>query len=550
MQEAIEHLGGLSKVDKGLDLEASHSLIAKHSINGLLCSSPLLPRVQAQLGVGTAAEPVEDGAVQRADADAQDFADEDELIEDAGPAPAVATKQFAMLGAALQAGTVDEDEDYDFDDEAPAAPAAQASAAPAAAPPAPPLLPATPRVAINPAEQEQHTRKMGLLLPVLGHLPSGEAILSFSSLFQPQLPVHPPTALPRQQQAHDRALALRRALAEQAGLEGVDRGADEDDDRLLHAAEDELAVLGLEPVYYQPPKERQPEVEQAQKEEPPAQVPSAAATVQPPAAAPGQQAARPASVAREARPPSATDLAAASAAPALPSSAAGPQFPQLPDTVYDAFTQQNWEGEIRWARAGSADEELSEHESEEGTQQGGGRPQQQQQQQQHAAVSAGELQLGALPVESAALPWSRAAPSDSADEATDDVDVERIFPHAPLLRAEVRHGEEAGHEAEQLPQLPGQRGALAPAWDGAVEWQGGKAAAAQLRPMHLWLDLNDKGLIFQQTGRLRDGSEVDQLLKRSQATIFPQPPKVRWACHAWGGSLLGFPLGLVSRRCT
>ncbi|EFN51449.1 hypothetical protein CHLNCDRAFT_140181 [Chlorella variabilis] len=101
MDDAKEHLGGLARLQGGgLDLQEE-----------LQADGP---------GVGS-----KEAAVQPA-ADARDFADEAELIEDAEQQAAMADvaaamhqHQLGLVSAALQAGAAAEDENYDFDEEEP-----------------------------------------------------------------------------------------------------------------------------------------------------------------------------------------------------------------------------------------------------------------------------------------------------------------------------------------------------------------------------------------------------------------------------------------------
>ena len=91
--------------------------------------------MQDELEAGTGTGVDGDGTVFRRADDAEDFADEDELIEDESPEvgeePAgatVPTKGFAVMGAALAASAqaAAEDEDYDFDEDEPPSTAAPA----------------------------------------------------------------------------------------------------------------------------------------------------------------------------------------------------------------------------------------------------------------------------------------------------------------------------------------------------------------------------------------------------------------------------------------
>jgi hypothetical protein len=199
-----------------------------------------------------AGEALAEPAVQPAP-DAQDYADEAELIEDAeqqAAAAAARQHQLGMVSVALRTGVQAEEEDYDDEDEIPATAPHHAPAMPAVlgqaaatrpavitgAPPQPKpavskvLVPATAGAAALVAFR-QHVR-----LPVLGKSMDGETVLRFSELYGPQgvMAGHvssaddllPPPMLRRARQRHTwqpaRARADEEAGDEQALLLAAD----------------------------------------------------------------------------------------------------------------------------------------------------------------------------------------------------------------------------------------------------------------------------------------------------------------------------------------
>jgi hypothetical protein len=122
-------------------------------------------------------------------ADALDFADEDELIEDAS-APAPVSANYAAVGAALATGLAAEDEDYDYEEEE-APEAAQQPASPIAAVPVPqqqqqkPLPPApSPVITGDPTSQVNVALSRGIHLPTLSKDLHGDSVLAFTDLFR------------------------------------------------------------------------------------------------------------------------------------------------------------------------------------------------------------------------------------------------------------------------------------------------------------------------------------------------------------------------------
>jgi Protein of unknown function (DUF3591)/Bromodomain len=144
--------------------------------------------LQVDLAEGTAVSGKDDGdgaQIQQA-ADALDFADEDELIEDASAPAAAVPASYAAVGAALATGGEAEDEDYDFDEEEPAPPpAAHPAAAPAPATTAAPP-PQQPAVVIrgDPTSQANIALSRGIQLPMLSRDAQGDAVLAFTDLFR------------------------------------------------------------------------------------------------------------------------------------------------------------------------------------------------------------------------------------------------------------------------------------------------------------------------------------------------------------------------------
>jgi hypothetical protein len=159
----------------------------------------LLFYIQADFAEGETVAGKDDAGdrIQQA-ADALDFGDEDELIEEASaPAPA----SYAAVGAALATGRAAEDEDYDFDEEeAPAAAQQQQQPPPlpaipqalvskeAPAPPSqqPQQPPPPPRPVIigDPTTQANIARARGIQLPTLSKDQQGDAVLAFTDLFR------------------------------------------------------------------------------------------------------------------------------------------------------------------------------------------------------------------------------------------------------------------------------------------------------------------------------------------------------------------------------
>ncbi len=196
---------------------------------------PALP-LQAELQAEGERSATEGGAASAAAvvqpaADALDFADEAELIEDAEAAAAAAAalaaeqqRQLGVVTVALQAGGAAEEEDYDFDEEpaaggaaaaAPAVPSVRPGLQPSAVPlpalgtfgPTAATQPAAPAAAVPQmvAAQQRHVR-----LPVIGRSIDGETVLRFSELYGYQgvmaghvasvEELRPPPLLPRAQQ--------------------------------------------------------------------------------------------------------------------------------------------------------------------------------------------------------------------------------------------------------------------------------------------------------------------------------------------------------------
>lgn len=146
-------------------------------------TATLLPPLQEELqadgpGVGS-----KEAAVQPA-ADARDFADEAELIEDAEQQAAMADvaaamhqHQLGLVSAALQAGAAAEDENYDFDEEEPRVVGPPQLAVIAAGSPAPPIG----AIAVGQTPWAAYRHRVHL--PVLGQSLEGEAVLRFSELY-------------------------------------------------------------------------------------------------------------------------------------------------------------------------------------------------------------------------------------------------------------------------------------------------------------------------------------------------------------------------------
>lgn len=228
-------------------------------------------------------------AAVRPAADARDFADEAELIEDAEAAAAAAAaaaaeqqRQLGVVTVALQAGGAAEEEDYDFDGE-PAAPSVVAAApamlsgwpgpqlpnAPVSVPVVASLLPgmpaAGPTAAALPqvvAAQQQHVR-----LPVIGRSLDGETVLRFSELYGYQgvmaghvasvEDLRPPPLLPRAQHR-------RTAQRSQPPPQPSEVQAEGDEEALMLAADLEL------PAGADQPKGRQRVAEDAFRSDAPA----------------------------------------------------------------------------------------------------------------------------------------------------------------------------------------------------------------------------------------------------------------------------------------
>lgn len=346
-------------------------------------------------------------------------------------------------------------------------------------------------------------------LPVLGHLSSGEALLSFSSLFQSaDLEAEAPSALPRREQARARAAALaaRRQVAPAAPAEPPAGGLT--DEQVLKAAEDELAALGLQSAHYEQ------DAEALAAAAAPAQAGPAVAQ-QAARAAGGRAGEAPAQP--QSRPASRSGRGGAEAAPS------GLAFPRLPDCVFHPIQQQEWEASVVWNDG--SDGGASEHESDD--ERGPGTQHAQQRVQQHAAAEPAAAP-GALESDRAAVPWGRAAPAVDSDDdagAPEDAALQWLLPHAPLLRFDQAQGQR--DEAPELPSVAALRGAGAPAWEQNVALDGGAEAARRLRPRQLWLDLNDRRLIFEQV-RQRGGpsAEVAHLLNHSAAVVLQPHPKV------------------------
>ncbi|PRW61593.1 Transcription initiation factor TFIID subunit 1 isoform C [Chlorella sorokiniana] len=395
-EDAKEHLGGLARLQGGgLDLQ--------EELRG-----DQEPADSSAAGASAAVQPA---------ADAQDYADEAELIEDAEAAAAAAAaaaaeqqRQLGMVSAALQAGAAAEAEDYDFDEEeepaagaaptaptaavaAPALPAAAAAPLPtkhaAALAPAPPL-PAPPAGA---APQQQAACERRVRLPVLGKAYDGETVLRFSELYgsagvmagavSKTEELRPPPLLARGRRQHMAAAAT--AAAEEDGA-GDEEALLQNPDLEVPAEEEEEEEQQPEQQQQQP-KQQQAEQPTAQQEQQPAASGAAGAAAGAaaaattagssgqqakagkPAAAAGQQLARSRSRAgrRPASQQQAAEAAAAAAGQEEGSAAAG-------DSDAGAAVDANlvpvntlpWEQRIRWAGAAGRDAAAeSEHETDD-----------------------------------------------------------------------------------------------------------------------------------------------------------------------------------------
>ncbi len=236
----------------------------------LLTYINLLPRfyTQVDLAEGEAvADKGQDGERIQQAADALDFADEDELIEDA-PAPAVAPpSSYAAVGAALATGGAAEEEDYDFDEEVPPAAAAQQPlAAPAAAaapaPSAPPpqqqrQQPPRPKIVGDPTTQSNIALSRGIQLPTLGKDLQGEVVLAFTDLFRSVSKQSSTSAQQRQRRVRFSDASITNMPSQQQAVRPPSAGESEIDKALLllKSGSEQLAELGVDVVLQ---KERSP----------------------------------------------------------------------------------------------------------------------------------------------------------------------------------------------------------------------------------------------------------------------------------------------------
>ena len=219
-------------------------------------------------------EPQERTEVEYAE-DAQDFADEDELIEDETE-QLLENGGLAAAKAALEMGGAAEEEDYDFDEdqmditesEKPNGPVSQdnkpgisqAVSLPQS------LFSLQP---VTPTEQPERARQVGVKLPILGQFPNGEAALAFTDLFKA------PSVQPARKHKLPAAMLDRlKDIAEQRAAKGPsatltskkkshDVMVSEEDDETFHADIEDLKKLG---VGVRTTDEEEAEAEEVEKE--------------------------------------------------------------------------------------------------------------------------------------------------------------------------------------------------------------------------------------------------------------------------------------------
>eukprot|EP00887_Chlorella_sp_A99_P005530 scaffold1.g5530.t1 len=353
--DAKDHLAALATMAGGRELQEDvQQALEEGPGPGVLSTAP------------SAASAV--GPVTKA-ADARDFADEQELIEDeegaaaarreAAAARARAAAQLGLVAAALQVGGAAEEEDYDVDEGGEEEPGAARPRAPLA-PPQHQLAaaPARRRAAPGAEGQLAAARARGIRLPVLGRTPDGAPVLRFSELFSGASvtmsgkDLRPPPLLPALEQATQRSAARRGAVrARGAAIE-----PEEAEEGVLRAAEVDAAALAQ--TYSSDEEEAQGEEEEDEE--------AAAA-----AAEAAEAAAIVAAAATAAQERAAAEVAAAAAGTAAPSEAAAARthaalpvpvrgsglvrlaFPLVSEEALAPVEQQEWERDIMW---GSEDE--------------------------------------------------------------------------------------------------------------------------------------------------------------------------------------------------
>jgi hypothetical protein len=179
-------------------------------------------------------------------ADARDFADEAELIDDAeqqalaaAAAAAAQQRQLGMVSAALQAGAAAEEEDYDFDEEEQPPVAAAVPVTAAAATQVSTTDNAAAKVeAAMPLDLNIYRHRVRL--PVLGKSGDGETVLRFSELYGHQGVMAGQVATT--DELRPPPLLRRRHLQQAAGRHSQHRANDEaaDEESLLLAADLEV----------------------------------------------------------------------------------------------------------------------------------------------------------------------------------------------------------------------------------------------------------------------------------------------------------------------
>ncbi|KAI3432621.1 hypothetical protein D9Q98_004167 [Chlorella vulgaris] len=533
-EDAKEHLGGLERVQGG----------------GLNLQEELGPHERAA---------VDNAAVQPA-ADARDFADEAELIDDAeqqalaaAAAAAAQQRQLGMVSAALQAGAAAEEEDYDFDEEEQPPVAAAVPVTAAAATQVSTTDNAAAKVeAAMPLDLNIYRHRVRL--PVLGKSGDGETVLRFSELYGHQGVMAGQVATT--DELRPPPLLRRRHLQQAAGRHSQHRANDEaaDEGSLLLAADLEVPAdeehEGGEPE--QPPAPERAEVEVAATlGTMPGQQPHQERDQHRSRAVGGASAQH--AGAEHVQPDRLDDVAAAPG-----SDAEAPVG--LPDSAFYAVNTLAWEDRIQWrgapdlepepgaaAKEGTADLAAEGHAMEAGliehaaeqqptlaahadiaamfqqqqpvpaqqpfqdpsaaangvsTHHGLGAWQQQQQlgQQSLGGAYQSEPELPGLSSIAAAEAEARAAADSDEDESW-------ALPMGPLLRLEQLEqallGGEDGEQRKILPPAPDMLPVNYEEWEERIAWEG-STDAHKLRCRGPALDLNDSSQAFELTKPLHD----------------------------------------------
>ncbi|KAL4855489.1 Transcription initiation factor TFIID subunit 1 [Chlorella vulgaris] len=533
-EDAKKQLGGLERVQGG----------------GLNLQEELGPHERAA---------VDNAAVQPA-ADARDFADEAELIDDAeqqalaaAAAAAAQQRQLGMVSAALQAGAAAEEEDYDFDEEEQPPVAAAVPVTAAAATQVSTTDNAAAKVeAAMPLDLNIYRHRVRL--PVLGKSGDGETVLRFSELYGHQGVMAGQVATT--DELRPPPLLRRRHLQQAAGRHSQHRANDEaaDEESLLLAADLEVPAdeedEGGEPE--QPPAPERAEVEVAATlGSMPGQQPHQERDQHRSRAVGGASAQH--AGAEHVQPDRLDDVAAAPG-----SDAEAPVG--LPDSAFYAVNTLAWEDRIQWrgapdlepepgaaAKEGTADLAAEGHAMEAGliehaaeqqptlaahadiaamfqqqqpvpaqqpfqdpsaaangvsTHHGLGAWQQQQQlgQQSLGGAYQSEPELPGLSSIAAAEAEARAAADSDEDESW-------ALPMGPLLRLEQLEqallGGEDGEQRKILPPAPDMLPVNSEEWEERIAWEG-STDAHKLRCRGPALDLNDSSQAFELTKPLHD----------------------------------------------